>query len=222
MNLQALIAAFRVDAKDRADPPLFEEEDVIAWLNEAQDEAAVRARLLHESANATLCEIAVQAGVTVYVLHPSLYELDYLVFEPSDGSQARQVTLKSAGELDRSMPDWRRERGFVDHAVQDDKSLRLARVPAVGGVLRIEGYRLPLVAMAQDTDEPEIHRAHHRHLVDWALFRAFSVPDADTFDPVRAGKAEAAFSTYFGLPPDSDLRRTARHDQDHQTVVYPF
>ncbi|MNV63001.1 hypothetical protein D3C71_1555760 [compost metagenome] len=89
-------------------------------------------------------------------------------------------------------------------------------------MLRLEGYRLPLAALEQDSDEPEIHKGHHRHLVDWALHRAFSVPDADTFDPKRAGDAEAAFAAYFGLPPDSDMRRTTRHDQDHQTTVYSF
>ncbi|WP_398493393.1 hypothetical protein [Variovorax sp.] len=220
MNLGDLIAAFRVDAADRADPPLFADEDVIVWLNEAEQEAAVRGRLLHESADPDFCTIAVQAGVAVYNLHSGLYELDWIVFEPADGSDHQQVTLKSAGELDRSMRDWRTRPGRVEHAVQDDKTLRLARKPAVAGVLRLEGYRLPLIAMEDDSDEPEINRVHHRHLVNWALFRAFSVPDADTFDPVRAGRAEVAFASYFGLPTDSDLRRSTRHDEDHQTVVY--
>ena len=222
MNLEALIAAFRVDAKDRTEPHLFDQEDVIAWLNEAQEEAVVRGRLLHESANPAVCVIAVEAGVAVYPLHEALYEIDYLVFEPANDEQPQQVTLKSAGELDRSMPGWRTTAGRVEHAVQDDTRLRLAPKPEVAGVLRLEGYRLPLAELAQDSDEPEIHKGHHRHLVDWALHRAFSVPDADAFDPKRAGNAEATFTAYFGLPPDSDMRRTTRHDQDHQTTVYPF
>ncbi|MNY59466.1 hypothetical protein D3C86_1959210 [compost metagenome] len=104
------------------------------------------------------------------------------------------------------------------HVVQDDKTLRLAPKPDVAGVLRLEGYRLPIDEMQSDGDEPEIHRAHHRRLVDWALHRAFSVPDADIFDAQRAVNAERAFTDYFGPAPDSDLRRTTRHDQVHHTL----
>jgi hypothetical protein len=41
------------------------------------------------------------------------------------------------------------------------------------------------------------------------------VPDAETFDPNRAALAEQAFTRYFGLLPDSDLRRRTREDVTH-------
>jgi hypothetical protein len=220
MTLEGLIAAFRVDAKDRGDPPLFDEEDVIAWLNEAQKEAAVRGRLLHESTNPEVCEIEVQVGVAVYPLHQCLYEIDYLGFQGGGEDRIYPVTLKSLGVLDREVPGWRTRAGRVEFAVQGDQALRLALKPSAAGMLRLEGYRLPLGKMDQHDDEPEIHRAHHRRLVDWALFLAFSVPDADVFDPVRANAAESAFTAYFGPRPDSDLRRTTRHDQEHHNVGY--
>ena len=46
MTLEELIASFREDATDKVGPYLWEDETVTRWLNEAQDEAAVRARLL--------------------------------------------------------------------------------------------------------------------------------------------------------------------------------
>ena len=64
------------------------------------------------------------------------------------------------------------------------------------------------------------HKAHHEHLIDWALHRAFSVPDAETFDQHRADLAERAFTEYFGLLPDSDMRRITRHDVVHHNTVY--
>ena len=64
------------------------------------------------------------------------------------------------------------------------------------------------------------HKAHHEHLIDWALHRAFSVPDAEAFDPQRAALAEQAFTEYFGPLPDSDLRRITRHDVVHHNTVY--
>ena len=85
--------------------------------------------------------------------------------------------------------------------------------PELAGTLHIEGYRVPLKALENDTDKPELHEAHHRHLVHWALHRAFTKPDSETIDPQRAAAAEAAFTRYFGPSPDADLRRSTRHDE---------
>ena len=84
----------------------------------------------------------------------------------------------------------------------------------VGDTLQMEVYRLPMLSLA-DSDTPEIHEAHHEHLVQWALHRAFSIPDTEAFDPARAASAEATFTRYFGLLPDSDLRRRTREDVPH-------
>ena len=66
------------------------------------------------------------------------------------------------------------------------------------------------------------HKAHHEHLIDWALHKAFSVVDSETFDSQRAELAEAAFTRYFGPLPDSDLRRTTRMDVPHHNAsVFP-
>lgn len=62
------------------------------------------------------------------------------------------------------------------------------------------------------TDTPEINKAHHRHLVNWVLHRAFSVPDEEFVDPEKSVRALDNFEQYFGLRPDSDLRRMTRHD----------
>ena len=64
------------------------------------------------------------------------------------------------------------------------------------------------------------HKAHHEHLIDWALHRAFSVPDSEMFDANRAAQAEEAFTAYFGPLPDSDMRRITRHDVVHHNTVY--
>jgi hypothetical protein len=74
--------------------------------------------------------------------------------------------------------------------------------------------------MALDGDEPCILAVHHIHLVQWALYRAFSKPDAEIFDPNRAAQAEAEFSRYFGARPDSDLRSDTREDEPQHIVAW--
>lgn len=213
MNLEQLIQQFRVDADDLVQPYLWPDEWVAPWLTEAVNEAAVRGRLIYEAADPAICEIAVTAGTATYPLHASLYELVSLRFKVAGSDRSEPVHLKAREELDRIRPGWRDETGTPRYAVQDDTRITLVPRPEVAGTLHIEGYRVPLKALENDTDKPEIHKAHHRHLVHWALHRAFTKPDSETIDPTRAATAEAAFTRYFGPRPDADLRRSTRHDE---------
>ena len=220
MTLAQLISSFRISADDGTAPYGWSDSAVKAWLNEAVHEACIRARLLHESANPAICQIAVTAGAAVYPLHTSLYEIDYLAFNPTDDNRRRDVKLISREELDRIQPGWRERAGRVEFAIQSDTTIRLAFVPDTAGTLHIEGYRLPLAVLTNDADAPEINAAHHAKLVHWALHRAFSVPDSEIIDPHRAALAEAEFSAYFGLRPDSDLRRSSQQDTPHHNLAH--
>ena len=221
MNLEQLIQQFRIAADDLMEPYLWDVEWVTAWLNEAQNEAAIRGRLILEASTPEICEIAVTAGVATYALHPSLYELVRLRFKPTGSSCSDTVLLKTREELDRIRPDWRdRSDSRPRFAVQDDTRITLVDRPSAPGTLYLEGYRLPLKALANDNDKPEINQAHHRHLVHWALHRAFAKPDSETFDPNRAAKSEATFANYFGLPVDADLRRSTRSDEVQTNKVF--
>ena len=214
MNLEQLIQQFRVDADDTVtNPPLWADEWIAAWLTEAQAEAAIRGRLLYEAANAAVCQIAVAANTATHDLHKSLFELVHLRFQETGATTSSVVTIKAREELDRIRPGWRDETGTPRHAVQDDTRITLVPRPELAGTLHVEGYRVPLKALENDTDKPELNESHHRHLVHWALHRAFSKPDSETIDPQRAAAAEAAFTRYFGPSPDADLRRSTRHDE---------
>ena len=211
MTLENLIRRFRVLAQDTEQPLLWSDEAVIDWLNDAQAQACVRGRLLREDARDAICRIALVPGQHTYKLHRSVYELIDVRIKPPVGP-SRPLKLVTREWLNAEMPDWRDCDRPVFWAIQDETSLRLVGNIGDGDVLRLECYRLPLAPLEDDSDEPEIHAAHHEHLIDWALYKAFSVPDADAFDPTRAKMAEEAFTRYFGLLPDSDMRRATRHD----------
>ena len=213
MNLEQLIAQFRIDADDLVQPYLWPDEWVAPWLTAAVSEAAVRGRLIYEAANAAVSQIAVSASAATHDLHKSLFELVHLRFQATGAATSSVLPIKAREELDRIRPGWRDETGTPRYAVQDDTRITLVPRPEVAGTLHIEGYRVPLKALENDTDKPELNEAHHRHLVHWALHRAFSKPDSETIDPTRAATAEAAFTNYFGPSPDADLRRSTRHDE---------
>lgn len=221
MNLEQLRAQFRIDAGDTVtNPPFWQDEWINGWFTEAVAEAAIRGRLIMEAANPAVCQIAVTANTAVYPLHPTLFEIAHMRFLPTGATRSDTVVLKTREELDRIRPGWRDCAERLEFAIQDDTHIQLVATPKVAGVLHIEGYRVPLKALSNDNDKPEINSAHHHHLVHWVLHRAFSMPDADAFDANRAAVAEAAFTDYFGERPDSDMRRSTRHDEVQTNKVF--
>ena len=221
MNLAELITQFRSDADDAVLPYLFDGADVTRWLNEAQDEAAVRARLIYEDSNPDICRIAVTAGTATYGLRPSVTEIALAWFVATGGTKRQPLTLIDRIELDRIRPDWRERIEAPEFVIQDDTSIRLGCIPEADGTIQLECYRLPSAAMEDDDDAPEIHRAHHPHLVNWALSRAYGRPNTETHDAERGAKALAAFTAVFGLRPDADMRRSSWNNQpQHNKAVW--
>lgn len=232
MTRSDLVREFRLFTQDTVAPYLWETADILRWLEEAEREAAVRGRLLHESSDPDICSIAVSSGRATYPLHPLLYELDHIAFR-GEGEQGRcRLRLVSQEWLDHLLPDWRDRSGRPEYAIQGETSIRLVPTPDAAGTVLLEGYRLPVspepeVDPAPDDETEglgattfEIHQAHHRNLLDWALYRAYSVPDAETLDLGRAVDAERAFTAYFGRRPDADLRRQTREDVDHHNRAW--
>ena len=215
MDVEALIRRFRVLANDNAQPHFWADVDVTDWLNDAQAQACVRGRLIREDENPAVCQIALAPGQHTYPLHASVYELINLRIKGSGTEPSRPMSIKSREWLDANVCDWRDMDEPSPWLIQDDTTLRVVGAIQAGDVLHLECYRLPLKQLANDMDKPEIHAAHHVHLIQWALHRAFSIPDTEAFDPARAASAEAAFTRYFGLLPDSDLRRRTREDVVH-------
>lgn len=221
MTLAELMARHRTLTTDDVGPPYFvSDEMLVGFLNEAVAEAAVRGRLLHESADADICEIEVLAGVSSHPLHPSLFELDHAAFLPVGETRRKPVKQTSQEWLDAHAPEWRDEVGDPEYLIQGDTSVRLVPKPDRDGVLLLEGYRTPRAPMVDPDDSPEINGLHHPYLVEWSQFRHFSILDSEMYDPARAAAFKAAFTAYFGERPDADLRRITREDVPH--VTEPF
>lgn len=214
MTLQELIQRFRVLSGDRQEPFFWLDEEIAGWLSDAQEQACVRGRLLREDADPAVCEIALTPGQHTYPLHEAVYELIDVRYVPAAGRK-RPLFRVTREWLDNERPDWRDDEHEPQYVIQDELSIRVVGKIEAGDMIRIECYRLPMQALEDDADEPEIHRAHHIHLIQWALKVAFSVVDAETLDPERSEKAEEEFTRYFGPLPDADLRRETRWDVPH-------
>lgn len=209
MNRRELRDAFRRDARDRADPPLWEDRDVNAWLDEAQEEACIRARLLD-----AWQEFDVAAGdAEVPLARSRIFEVKKVVFAAA-GERARELRQADQFEDGNPRPDCGPQ-SFVHR----DGRLVLDSPVISAGLVEIEGFRLPC-HMASDEACPDIAPIHHRRLVHWALFRAYSVPDADGADPEKAAEHEVRFERYFGRRPTADLRKRQAASAPHHNKCW--
>lgn len=216
MDLDGLIEQFRREADDRVAPYLWSDEDVTAWLDEAEEEAAIRACLLREVELQSICQVEVTAEQYFYTLHPKVLYVLHAEFVPDGDTRAHILKVVTRDTMNRLEPGWRYTPSGIPRYLVHEPSQRavLCPPPAVDGLLNIEVQRLPLDSM-ENTGGPEIGEAHHRHLVDWALFKAFSKPDAETIDKGRAVMAEDRFNAYFGLRRDAQLGRDHAADKPH-------
>jgi len=150
MTLLDLIKLFRTEAFDNSNPPLFSDEDIIVWLNEAQIEACVRAtHLIRENVNPLLTQFDIQEGVMDYEVDKRMIQIEYasLIYKGSLGMLPYVLAITTAEELDAVRPFWRtlpfRPTGIIHY----DTSLRTDCIPNTAYTIHTEGYRLPLWSM---------------------------------------------------------------------------
>ena len=216
MTLEELIGAFRTEADDATEPYLWSDEEIVAYLNDAENESCIRAGLLHDEKTSSLAVLAIQPGTAQIELSPLV--LDVLT-----------ARLTSNGlPLFRDAPE-----AFLSHAAQpgrphrycvDRTWLRLHPVPDQAETLTLRVSRLPLapLTLQQPNATPEIPVSEQARLLGWALFRAFSKRDADSYDKGKAMEFAAQFSEHFGPRPSAHARRQFKDAAQHRVRFRGF
>lgn len=184
MNLVAIRSEARFRLKDEAKPYFWSDEWLDKAINEAEREACIRARLI-EDASGALSSIDITAGETRYTLDERILDVLSCELESRPGSAFERWTLT-------------------------DSDLVLADAPTADDVLLMTIIRLPMNDMEADDDKPEIRQHHHIRLIEWVLYRAYSIPDTDGFDSIGSDKALATFEQSFGARPTANVQRKHR------------
>lgn len=214
MNLRSLIDLFRIRSQDKVRPYLWPDDELAPWFAEAEKEAAIRAKLIHDSE-----EFAIKAGESSVDLPAGLFDIQYAELRSSDGT-AKEIAGTDRQTLNALRPGWRTASEQPVDYIHDDKDLILGAVADADYTLYLEFYRVPREALEEDGDQPEIAEHHHMNLVDWVLFRAYDKPDPDTQNPGKAKEAEGRFAAYFGQRPDADRRRRQNANRPHRNKLW--
>lgn len=192
MNLVKLRMFCRDRSGDRVQPFLWRDDEWTAWLNEAEREACIRARLIEDWDSVA---ITAAAGESRFALP------DYVL-------DVERVKLPDGREL--------------KHFEATRTSLILPRPLREPVTLTCHVIRLPKQDLCADTDEPEIPERWHQRMTDWAMRCAYLKQDAETFDQQAADRYEAMFTASFGVAHTANVQRKHRRNSLRATRPIQF
>lgn len=210
MTLTDLIAAFRTEADDQTAPYLWSDSEIVGYLNDAENEACIRANLLVEEQTLILAAGQQSVGLDPRVL---------------DVAEVRRVIgrLPLRRESIAGFNGWP-SNGTPRGYALSGRILYVRPIPQTPETLWLRIYRLPSEPLVLDwpNSEPEIPTSEHLRLLDWALYRAFSKRDADTYEKNRGMDYGARFEANFGPRPSAHARQQYRDAAEHRVTAIIF
>lgn len=196
MNLGAIRDEARFRLRDKAVPPFWPNEWLNRAINEAEQEACIRARLI-EDKSSVITSLDIVTTEKRYELDTRIIDVLAIELESNPGVEISGWTLTENEFL------------FADYPKADD-------------VILMTVIRLPMNDMENDSDEPEIRKHHHMRLLDWVEHRAYNVKDADAFSPGESEKALIRFEISFGKRQDANVQRKHREKTGRVVRMNPF
>lgn len=196
MKARDIIKLFRIDVDDEAEPNLWSDEEVLDYLNDAQNEAARRSRLLLDSSTTAITRIAVTGGLGLYALDPRVLFVRKIRF-----ANKRPLRRMNMQDMESRDPFWEDQQPSEPmYFIPDFEAgkVLLWPTPTDNDTLLLTVVRDPLEEVKDEDDTPEINARHHRSLRFWMAHRAYQKQDAEASDPQKAAFSLAMFEQEFG------------------------
>lgn len=220
MTLAQLMDAYRTKTEDVAPPYLWSDDELRQYADDAENEAAERARLLKDTTTPEICQVNVVAGAAAYLLDSRIISVERAKLALS----STPLTLSSTDEMDRAKPGWEARSGTPSKGLVDAEGagwkLTLYPKPAANDTLHLQVFRLPIGPLsAHDGNQPEIPSRLHLRLLDWMLHLGYQKQDAETYDRAKSEQHAAIFTAAFGERIDANARRK---QEDRAPCVVAF
>lgn len=197
MQLSDLFTLFRQEADDTVQPYLWDDDELLDFANDAQDEACRRARLLVDSSTPEVTSLPVLAAEN------GLLDLDErIIFIRRARLSGRAALLRmNMQDMENWNPLWQDMLAGTPTMFITDYTtgkLLLWPKPDADTTLLLTVVRTPMVVMDSPDATPEIAPRHHRSLRFWMLYRAYSKHDSEARDEKKAAENLALFEQEFG------------------------
>ncbi len=198
MTVQELLTSFRNLADDGAGEDAFwSDDEFFEYLTEAEEQFARDTQCIIDGFNTTYTDLTVTAdsewitpnSKVLSLERPTLAStgsrLSILNWRLMDTNRATADDYKWAFTNDAA---WETTTG-TPRAIITDMDMtryRLYPIPTANDTITATVRRMPAVAITGQNQTPEVPAIHHRELLYWCWFRAYSKQDAECFDPQAA------------------------------------
>lgn len=197
MKLRELISLWRADVDDTVEPYKWTDKEAIEYANDAELEAARRARLLVDSTTVQFCTLsATVANNGLVTLDPKVL---FVRRARIDGY--RPMHRMNMQDMDANNPYWQdgaANRPSVFIPDYETGKLQFWPFPDATYSIQLTVVRDPAAEMNDVEDTPEINARYHRSLRHWMSHRAYNKQDAEANDPKKAAESLALFEQEFG------------------------
>lgn len=195
MKSDDLLAKFRLEVDDREDPPLWTDEEIFEYMDDAQKEFCRQTEGIEDVFTPAVCTLSLVPTTEWLPKSPLILK----VRDASRNDNGRHVPVITAEDLHKKGITWRDGYTSSVSALVDGMRKGYFRVYPVCNEtvdIQLSVFRLPLKDITDGGQSFEIDQQHHVHLMKWMKYRAYSKHDADTFDPRGAALGEQEFVAY--------------------------
>lgn len=188
MTTDELISFTRYNKlRDRAVPPLWPDDVVVVYLNEAQQRLATMTDSFVEENR----ELEITAGQRVYPLDSDIVFVYAIQLAGYPGERLQPST---EGWTPDDNVASRPTRYTLDRAMQ---SIRFYQIPDQDYTANLRIARLPAPLSLDSLDAtPELPEQNEHALMDWAAYRCFTHDDADGRNDTAAEKSLQRFNEH--------------------------
>lgn len=223
MTLTELLAAARLELDDPDDGVdsrdlLWSDEELVRWINQAQEEAAARAYLIFDDSSA-ITQIAIDSTTNRYAVSDRIIRV---VDARIVGSPFPKLIPANENHLDKFDPTWGTRVGKPRRYVNRDKQILLDMIPDAPGTLQLECYRLPNQLVLGTNETLEIDPQYHESLLYWVKHRAYEKQDAETFNPEKSSINSNKFTNRFGPRRSAAEQTVLRSEQPRRVRAQYF
>lgn len=225
MTPSELLDIFRREVDDLENPPLWTDEEIDTYMNQAQ-RAFARATDCFLDSTTAVARVAVVANQALSALSP-------LVIRPRRAelaSTSQPVILATTAEMDlgaitgrdyglRVPYRWRTATGTPQFAITDfaPRKLLLTPKPTEADTINLVVYRLPLLPVTSSSSAFEVIDEDHQYGLRLYMQKlAYLKQDTETYNPKRSAAAATEWAAFVN-DAKQDFKRTRF---SHRPVAY--
>lgn len=185
MTLDDLLRVTRNLLRDGVQGRIHEDEDIVLYLNDAQNKLAIRTHSFVSADN----PLGLTDGIDLYPLDTEVLSVYSCTIEGFYGRLRRRTEVWIPDGLMKSRP-------VEFDTDKETQSIRFNPTPDQDYTALLRIARLPAALTLDDNNaECEVRPHWQLALCDWAAYRCFSTDDADGRNDNAANMAKARFDT---------------------------